>query len=231
MQQLALDLQLADYALFDTFYPGPNAAAVAAVEQAATQPGLQVHWIWGASGSGRSHLLQAAVAAAGHAGQACSWVPLGMEDLEPAMLDGLGGLDLLCVDDVDTVAGDAGWESALFRVFEELRSRDGRLLVTAGVAMPEANFGLRDLASRLASGPTWKLQLLDDDDRLRALQLRSHWRGLELPDETGRFLLRRTDRSNNSLFALLDRLDKAALKAQRRLTVPFVKSVLDNRDE
>lgn len=227
MQQLALDLQLADYALFDTFYAGPNAAVVSAVKRAATEPVQQVHWIWGAPGSGRSHLLQAAVAAAGAAGHACAWLPLANTDLEPAMLEGLGGLDLLCVDDVDAVAGDDAWERALFRAFEELRANNGRLLVTATMAMPESGIRLRDLASRLASGPTWKLHSMSDEDQLAALQLRSRWRGLELPDDVGQFLLRRTVRSNAALFRLLDRLDHAALTAQRRLTVPFVKSVLD----
>jgi DnaA family protein len=228
MQQLALDLQLAEFALFDTFYPGPNAAVVAAAEQASTTDGQQVHWIWGAAGAGRSHLLQAAVAAASNAGYLCAWLPLGAPGLEPGMLVGLGGLDLLCIDDIDAVAGDAAWEGPLFTVCEELRTNNGRLLVTAGVAMREAGFALPDLASRLAAGPTWKLQSLDDEDRVHALQLRSRWRGLELPTETARFLLRRIDRSNNALFSMLDRLDKAALIAQRRLTIPFVKSVLED---
>jgi DnaA family protein len=228
MQQLALDLQLADYALFDTFYAGPNAAVINALQLAATEPGAQVHWIWGSPGAGRSHLLQAAVAAAGEVGHACAWLPLANDELIPAMLEGMGGLDLLCVDDVDVVAGDAAWERALFQVFEELRANDGRLLVTASMAMPESGIRLRDLASRLASGPTWKLQSMGDDDLLAALQLRSRWRGLELPDEAGQFLLRRTDRSSTALFLLLDRLDQAALTAQRRLTVPFIKSVLSD---
>jgi len=228
MQQLALDLQLADYALFDTFYVGPNAAVLSAVKQAATESGPQVHWIWGAPGSGRSHLLQAAVAAAGDAGHACAWLPLANNSLEPAMLEGMGGLDLLCVDDVDSVAGDNAWERALFAVFEELRANNGRLLVTAAMAMPESGIRLRDLASRLASGPTWKLQSMGDEEQLAALQLRSNWRGLDLPDEAGQFLLRRTDRSSTALFLLLDKLDQAALTAQRRLTVPFIKSVLSD---
>jgi len=226
MQQLALDLQLADYALFDTFYAGPNAAVIDAVKRATIEPGPQAHWIWGATGSGRSHLLQAAVAAAGDAGLVCAWLPLANADIEPGMLEGMGGLDLLCVDDVDAVAGDTAWEHALFSVFEELRANDGRLIVTAAMAMPESGILLRDLASRLASGPTWKLQSMGDEDQLAALQLRSRWRGLELPAEAGQFLLRRTDRSSAALFLLLDKLDQAALTAQRRLTIPFIKSVL-----
>jgi DnaA family protein len=230
MQQLALDLKLADFALLDTFHAGPNVAVLSAVRHAATESGQQVAWIWGADGSGRSHLLQAAVAAAAAAGHACAWLPLATEYLlSPGMLEGMGGLDLLCVDDVDVIAGEAEWERALFRVFEELRNNNGRLLVTASTPANEVPFKLPDLASRLASGPTWKLHSMNDEDLLAALQLRSHWRGLELPDETGDYLLRRVERSSTALFTLLDKLHQAALVAQRRLTVPFVRSVLEKR--
>jgi DnaA family protein len=238
MQQLALDVKLADYALLDTFHAGPNAAVLDAVKSAATVRGPQVVWIWGGQGSGRSHLLQAAVAAAAAIGESCAWLPMvapvaaplaADEDLVPGMLEGMGALDLLCVDDVDVVAGDSEWERQLFRMFEELRNNNGRLLVTASMPTHEAPFLLKDLASRLASGPTWRLQNMSDQDRLEALQLRSRWRGLDLPDETGRYLLRRVARSSAALFAMLDDLDLAALTAQRRLTVPFVKSVLEAR--
>lgn len=232
MRQLALDLKLADFALFDTFYPGSNTAVLDAVRRSATEPRQQVMWVWGADGSGRSHLLQAAVAAAS-AGTTCAWLPMGGgelgtdDDLSPGMLEGMGGLDLLCVDDVDAIAGDAEWERALFNAFEDLRNNAGRLIVTASAPANDVAFGLPDLQSRLASGPTWRLRAMDDEDLLAALQLRSHWRGLDLPDETGQFLLRRVERSTKALFSLLDELDQAALTAQRRLTVPFVRSVLD----
>ncbi len=226
MRQLALDLKLADFALFETYYAGDNAAVVSAVSAAATQPGQQVAWVWGAAGSGRSHLMQAAVAAASEQGQACAWLPLKDSDLVPGMLEGMGSLELLCVDDIDRVAGDAEWERALFRMFEDLRNNQGRLLVTATAPTNAVSFSLPDLASRLASGPTWKLQSLDDDALLRALQLRATWRGLDLPDEVGAYLLRRVERTPVKLFALLDDLDKAALEAQRRLTVPFVKTLV-----
>jgi DnaA family protein len=227
MRQLALELQLADYARLDSFYGGPNAAVLEAVRHASRYAGQQVQWIWGVAGSGRSHLLQAAIAEAGAAGTACAWLPMASTELAPPMLEGMGRLELLCVDDVDQVAGDPAWESALFEVFEELRANAGRLLVSAAVPMSQAGFRLRDLASRLASGPTWRLQPLDDEQLLQALQLRANWRGLDLPTETGRFLLQRTERSNKALFALLDKLDKAALTAQRKLTIPFVRAWLE----
>ncbi|MEE4185444.1 MAG: DnaA regulatory inactivator Hda [Gammaproteobacteria bacterium] len=226
MRQLALELKIADYARFSSFYGGPNAAVLAALQRAATDPEPALHWIWGQPGSGRSHLLQAAIAAA--AETRCAWLPLGESaGLDPAMLEGMGNLQLLCLDDVDAVAGDAGWERALFNLCEDVKANRGRLLLSAGVAPRGAGFALPDLTSRLAAGATWRLHPLTDDDLLGALQLRASWRGLELSDEAGRFLLRRVERQASSLFALLDRFDQAALAAaQGRLTVPFIKAVL-----
>jgi len=77
--------------------------------------------------------------------------------------------------------------------------------------------------------PAFHLQALDDAQRVAALQLRARHRGLDLPDESVRYLLTRSKRDMRSLYELLDKLDLEALRAQRRLTIPFVKSVLENR--
>jgi DnaA family protein len=91
----------------------------------------------------------------------------------------------------------------------------------------QSGFGLADLASRLGWGVTYSLKPLGEDDVLKALTSRAAARGLELPEETAQFLLRRFPRDLSSLFVLLDALDVASLVEQRRLTIPFVKSVLD----
>jgi DnaA family protein len=67
---------------------------------------------------------------------------------------------------------------------------------------------------------------LDEAGRVQALKLRARHRGLELPDDTARFLLSRSRRDMTSLYRLLDKLDAEALIAQRRLTIPFVRDVL-----
>lgn len=225
MRQLALDVSLADFAVFDSYFVGPNETPVAALQNLMEQPGPAVHWVWGVAGSGRSHLLQSVLAAA-NTNARCAWLPLAAGDLHPDMLEGMGDLDLVCIDDVDHVAGNAAWERRLFILCEELRAAAGRLVVTASSAPADAGFSLRDLESRLASGPVWQLQSLDDEQLQQALQLRARWRGLDLADEAAGYLLRRVRREPQALFAVLDAADKSALEAQRKLTVPFLRSVL-----
>ena len=134
--------------------------------------------------------------------------------------------DLVCLDDVDALAGERRWEEALFHLYNRIRERGACLVVSCASAPARLQLSLPDLGSRLSWGLVYQLRALDDDQRLLALQLRARQRGCDMPDETGRYLLRRLPRDMPALFDLLDRLDDASLVAQRKLTVPFVKSVL-----
>jgi DnaA family protein len=114
----------------------------------------------------------------------------------------------------------------MFNLFNRVQGA-GHALVFAGFDKPAAcGITLPDLVTRLAAGPVFTLQALDEQAVQAALQLRARGRGLELPDETAQFLLRRLPRDLTSVFDLLDRLDQASMVEQRRLTIPFVKSVL-----
>lgn len=226
--QLPLGLHLQESARFDNFHAGPNAELVRVLSQCACGDGEPVIGIWGPESAGKSHLLQALCRAAEQCGSAVAYLPLAqLRAWPPDMLDGLENMDLVCVDDVDAIAGRRQWEEALFHLFNRLRDAGGRL-VTAGERRPaDMGLSLADLASRLSWGPLYPLATLDDDDRQQALRLRAERRGLDLPTETARYLLRRHPRDFSALCALLDRLDVAGLAAQRRLTVPFVKNVLE----
>ncbi len=225
MSQLALPLSLADHAVFESFMPAGNEALLAALKAAAEFEDRQGAWLWGSTATGKSHLLQAVCA---QAGDAAMYLPVGMLlEAGPVVLDGLESRAILCLDDIQQAAGDAEWERALFRLYNALAERGHCLLVAADAAPRQAAFAMPDLESRLSRLPVYKVATLSDLELGEALKLRARHRGLELPDETARYLLRRSRRDMQSLYALLDTLDSASLIRQRRLTVPFVREVLE----
>jgi DnaA family protein len=134
---------------------------------------------------------------------------------------------VLCLDDVDAIAGDPQWEQALFRLFNEAAELGTRLIFAARAAPRGIDWSLQDWRSRAAACVVYQLRELDDAGRLEALRLRAAQRGLQLPPETADYLLRRMPRDLPSLFELLDHLDEASLVAQRRLTVPFIRAALE----
>ena len=225
MSQLLLNLRLDDHAVFESFLPTGNEGAVAALTALATESEAHGVWIWGAPASGKSHLLQGACELAG---DAAMYIPLGrLAGAGPELLDGLEERALLCIDDVDRIAGQPAWEQALFRLYNALEERQHRLAVASGRPPRQSGFMLPDLSSRLMRLAVFRLGVLSGEDCAAALRLRARHRGIELPKETVSFLLRRTRRDVRSLYDLLDRLAAAALRERRRLTVPFVRTVLE----
>ncbi len=229
--QLSLGMRLRDDATFANYYPGANAVALGYVEHACEAEDQWmdgVLYIWGRAGVGRSHLLQAACLRVEERGGRALYVPLTeTADYGPHLLDNVEDCDLLCLDDIQAVVGQAHWEEALFHAFNRLRDAGKQLLITADAAPRELPIFLPDLQSRLSLALVFQLHELSDDDKLRALQLRASRRGLQLPDDVGRFILSRSERSMTVLFDTLEQLDRASLQAQRKLTIPFLKEALD----
>lgn len=224
MSQLALPLQLADHAVFASYHAAGNETLVATLQALASGEPGQGCWLRGAIATGKTHLLQAVC---DRAGDQSIYLPLGtLAAAGPGILEGLADRLIVCIDDIDAVAGDRDWEVALFSLYNALQDAGGQLVASAAAAPRDSGFGLADLESRLSRLPVFQVRALDEADRAAALQLRAGHRGIDLPDDTAVYLLRRVPRDMASLYAMLDRLDLEALRAQRRLTIPFVRDIL-----
>lgn len=231
-QQLALPVQLPVHASFKTFIGTQNEAAVGhllQLNQSEWRADQQFTLLVGPAGTGKSHLLCALCEQAADMGQQSIYLPLGELNQPDAhvILQGLEHYDLVVLDDIDQVCADREWAEALFALINRFSDqRQSLLVMSAASGANSLAIALPDLRSRLQLAVTFKLQPLPDDAKVHALQLHAKMRGLELSREVGEFLLLRVERDMQVLMDLLDRLDKASMAQQRRLTVPFVKQVL-----
>jgi DnaA family protein len=229
MRQIPLGVRLPDRAVFASFLPARNAEALEHARRLARAEVSGLAWLAGPGGSGKTHLLQAICAAASERMRA-GYLPLAeVAQLGVGVLDGMPQLECLCLDDIDQVAGRADWERAIFALLRELEDSGGRLIASAQAPPALVNWTLADLGSRCAAGAVFQLRVLDESEQQAALQLRAKLRGFELPAETSQWLQRRFPRDMRRLYELLDTLDEAALAAQRRLTIPFIREVLRGR--
>ncbi|MBR9828802.1 MAG: DnaA regulatory inactivator Hda [Oceanospirillales bacterium] len=226
--QLPLGISLRDDARFENFVRGRNGLVCAALEKAASGFGEQYLFLWGHAGTGCSHLLQSCCHASDPVRRSAVYLPLAeLKSCGPQLLENFDQLDLVCIDNLEQIAGDAEWEEAVFHLYNRMRA-NGHVLILAA-SLPPAKLGIKlaDLESRLNWGMVFQLQALDDDTKVVALKARAHARGLQLGDDVIRYLMHHGSRNMAHLLVTLDELDVASLSAQRKITVPFVKQVMN----
>jgi DnaA family protein len=220
MKQLALELASPPAPTLDNFVTGDNAEVLAAVRALARGDGAERFvYLWGGSGSGRTHLLRAVLRewqGAGRIGH------LYTRNALPAAA-AVAATDAIAVDDVQHLPPAAQIE--LFNIFNSLKDDSGLMLVAGDV--PPARLGLRpDLLTRLAWGLVYEVRALSEEDRRAAVLNYAVARGFELPVEVTDYLLARAPRDLSSLRALVDTLDRLSLEQKRAITVPLARELL-----
>jgi len=226
--QLAFALAGEDKAGFDNFWVGHNTELVSALTTSVTTGEPKVVYFYGQHGSGKSHLLFAAMRLAKDEVINTSYLSLLDPSIELGMLEMVDLKHIVCIDNIQAWAGDEGKERALFTLFEQVKHAGGQLLISAHQPPEQTGFVIHDLVSRLASGLIYALHMLSDEQQLEALKMRANYRGLSMNDDALKYLVSRAPRDTASLFTILDAIDQASLVEQRRVTIPFLQKIFKN---
>ncbi len=221
MKQIPLAIGPEPAQTFENFLPGPNAAAIAHL--LALAPGAPPAYLWGAAGSGKSHLLHAVVERAQERGEPVAWFTAAA----PPPWQPPERCDWIVFDDCD--AFDAAQQQAAFSLFIDAVG-SGAVVLAAG-SVPPVDLAVReDLRTRLGWGHVFALQPLAEPEVRAALRREADRRGTFLSDDVMNYLLTRFARDLAHLMALLDRLDEFSLSTKRAITVPLLRQMLAEQD-
>jgi DnaA family protein len=233
-KQLPLHFEFRASLTFDDFFPASNQEIINHLQQSIAGNGERQIFLWGQTGLGKSHLLQASCQQAQNLQLSSFYFALSRSELpDPELLKGLDKFDIVCFDNIEHIASNQAWELAFFNFFNLHRDQGHTLILSASCPPNEIAIELPDLRTRLNWGLTLKIQPLCDNDKITALIFKADQMGFEISPQAGRFLLTRYDRDLSSLWALLTKLDRASLAAKRKLTIPFLKQILneETRDD
>ena len=227
--QFPLDFHRNQGGRFETFHVGRNAEAVQALSSLIDRPGPHSVYLWGATGSGKTHLLQAACAwVAGNDSNTVAYLPLReAHEYGPAICENLATCALVCIDDVDTIAGQLDWEQSLFALFNASRDRGHALVFSSRYSLKEIPLATPDLRSRLGWGLAYHLKALSDTETREFIERSCAARGLRVSAEVVEFIMRRAPRDVAGLGRIIGEIDRASLSMRRQVTIPLVKSVIE----
>jgi DnaA family protein len=232
VSQLTLSVQLPDDETFASFKSESNQMVVQQLTHFLDHIGdenKQVHslFLFGLTDVGKSHLLHASCAYADTLGITSLCLSFSeLTQLSVDVLDGLENIDLVCLDDIQLIAGNNIWQQGVFDLYNRMVEQNKCLIITGDQSAAQLNISLPDLVSRLSWGLTEQLKPLSDKEKSFALQYRAQQRGLTMNDDVARFLINRLSRDMTSLISALEQLDQASIREQRRITIPFIKDIL-----
>lgn len=229
--QMPLKIGLRDEACFETFVTEQEALAVAlsTLQNSLSKDSGSAFFLYGAPGGGKTHLLQAACRFVTEKAETSVYLPLADESLPliPDVLAGLEQMPLVCLDDIEQMIGDANWELALANLITRSSVQGHVVLLSGNAPMNDWNIVTQELVNALINVVPIEIQPLEDrSEVVIALQRHSAKMGFELPLEVGNFLIKNFSSDLQELLAVLKILEQATLVEKRRLTLPFVKQVL-----
>lgn len=232
-RQLALSVQLPDDETFESFRSNANQGVISQLahfveKKDRGEPSKpKSFYLFGLPGVGKSHLLHASSAYAAQLDKTSVCLSCAeLKELPVDVLEGLEQIDLICLDDIHLIANNKLWQQAIFDLYNRVIEQNNCLLISGEQSARQLGLSLPDLVSRLTWGLTEQVKPLDDAEKVLVLQYRASQRGLTLSDDAAKFLLNRLSREMAYLLNSLDTLDKASIREQRKITIPFIKEVL-----
>jgi len=226
-QQLTLDLGKPPLLDFDTFVDEGNAQIISALRALPRASGPKFYFIWGESGCGKSHLLQAEIQLSTQLGLKSIYLEADqLKYFDPGVLEGMEQYDVVCFDDVNVLIGNKEWEDALFHLYNRLFDLQRSLVISSNVSPRQLPVQLADLHSRLTAGEIYQVAVLSDAAKCQLMITAAQHRGFVITAEVADYILQRSPRDLFSLQKVIVRLDDLSLIEQRLITVPFVKKVL-----
>jgi DnaA family protein len=228
-QQLLPGFSVKDDENFETFFSNADSRLLkSSLKTFVEEKASDFVFVSGVTGAGKTHILEAVCNLSAEHEMDARYIPLQELMVFPPneVLDGAEFADFVCIDDVHLIAGNPAWEEALFHLYNARTELHKPVYFTSAVAINDLSLSLADLHSRLLLCLNFKLPSLSDDELKQLLILRAESRGIELNEASLSYLLVRVGRSTVDLMSVLETIDRATLVHSRKVTVPFLKSIM-----
>ena len=216
--QIPMDFGFFTKKTFDNFIVGENKKLFNSLID--FQNSDQIILLYGSKSSGKSHICEAIL-------NECDGGHILVNDrLKLINLTLTDYYSLVVIDDLDKLAVSKECEEKLFTIINNQILNKKPVLVTSSKDINECNLNLKDLSSRLSSDKIFTISDLDDSDKINMMISYCSQRGLEIPDKVLSYIINNCSRDIYFICALIKSIDSASMSTKKKITIPFIKKVL-----
>ncbi|MBX9902461.1 MAG: DnaA regulatory inactivator Hda [Burkholderiaceae bacterium] len=218
MRQLLLNLRQDIAPSLDSFVVGKNQELWQLVKKiAANDSKREAHFVylWGESGSGKSHLLRALAQSPN-----ARYI---RPDAPSALFNFSDDIHTYLLDDCEQLSDHAQIDA--FALFNEVRAHGANILC-AGRFAPRALALREDLRTRLGWGLIYEVHELTDDDKMHALETMADLKSMPLSPSVLSYIITHFRRDMPSLSQLITQLDEYSLETKRPITLALLRDLL-----
>ena len=184
-------------------------------------------FLYGLEKTGKTYLLQSLCNYYFNEGKTSLFMPLKeVSDLGSQITESLESLDLICIDDVDLIAGDNSWEIAIFNLINNCLLTNCRLVFCSSFNPSNIDFVLKDLMSRIKKINHIEIFPVNTNNLPKAIKYIANSRSINLGEREIDYLIRYSERSISNLINIIEKLDDLSMELKRKITVPLIKEVI-----
>ena len=186
-------------------------------------------FLYGIAGTGKTFLLQSLCNHYSDNKKTSLYIPMNeVMNYGSDFLDSLEELDLICIDDLDSIAGNDNWEIAIFNLINNCLITQCRLVFCSQLNPSSINFNLKDLFSRIKKMDHIELLPVNERNLKEAIKFITNIKLLEFGDNEINYLITHTKRNISNLAKIINELDELSLQLKRKITIPLIKQFIQN---
>jgi len=220
MNQLGLPISLDSRMLLDNFLG--NRHLLDFIAQLYVDQTSAEIYVYGASGLGKTHLLQGATLRVLSDQKSAMYIDCH-NSLPGHVLESIEQLNWISIDNIDAI--NTNQQNLFFDLYNRAKQAKVSMLIS-GTDLPSELGVMKDLKTRLGLATIFQLQPLDDELTMLVLNNQMVDRNLSIDSKVYEYLFKYYSRDVKVLLMAMDDLDKASLQAKQSITIPFVKKIL-----
>ena len=220
--QIPINFSFCNAKTLDNYISGENKHLIKALKEFAKNNHGQLIYLFGEKSTGKSHLCKAVFDIIED-----TKILVNQHNFETLSDMDLQNINYLILDDFEIILEKGNNEDTLFYYINEFIISKKSLLISSINSTEQITFTKKDLKSRLTSNLIFNIKEISDERKVEVLKNITEDIGWTIEEKVCQYIMYHYRRDLFFLCNVLKSIDENSLALKKKVTIPFVKSIIE----